>query len=94
MLTFSTRERLARWTTRSMGCMLATATLTAFLVHLGAADPWFGGVAIPATVWLAWMAFDFASASRLAARTKTGRQTVEAPESPAVVDTKTGSSPP
>jgi len=54
MLIFSTRERLARWTARLMGCMLATAALTAFFVHLGAADPWFGGVAMPATVWLAW----------------------------------------
>ena len=94
MLTLRVRERLAHGTARLMGCMLAAAALTAFLVHLGAADPWQGGAVVPATVWLAWTTFDFASALRRAARRKVGRQAVEALAGPALVDTESRSTPP
>jgi hypothetical protein len=40
------------------------------------------------------MAFDFASASRLAARAHVGRAAVEAPARPTFVDTETGTTPP
>jgi hypothetical protein len=90
----STRQRLARWTARLMACTLVAAALTAFLVHLGAADPWRGGTVVPATVWLAWMAFDFALASRLAGRGPGRRGAVGAPAGPALVDSEAGSTPP
>jgi hypothetical protein len=44
--------------TRLIACMLAAAALTAFLMHIGAADPWIGGIAVPATVWVAWIGVD------------------------------------
>ena len=57
-------------TSRFVFCLLGAAALTAFLMHLGAADPWLGGVAVPATVWVAWIAIDMARASRRRARLK------------------------
>jgi hypothetical protein len=87
------RQRLARWTARLAGCMLAAAALTAFLVHIGAAEPWLGGAAMPATVWLSWMTFDFASASRLAARAQARRLAVGALAGAVSVDSGTGSRP-
>ena len=92
MLTRSPRQRLAGWTARLMACTLVAAALTAFLTHLGAAEPWVGGATVPAIVWLAWMGFDFALASRLGAR-GAGRA-ADALAHPAFVDTGTGSTPP
>jgi hypothetical protein len=60
--------RLARWRAHLVACMLAAAALTAFLMHLGAADPWLGGIAVPVMVWLAWVAVDMVLASRRRAR--------------------------
>lgn len=60
--------RWTRWIPRFFGCILAAATITAFLVHLDAADPWFGGIALPATVWFAWIAIDSGVASLRRAR--------------------------
>jgi heme O synthase-like polyprenyltransferase len=57
-----------RWRAHLVACTLAAAALTAFLMHLGAADPWLGGVAVPVTVWLAWFAVDMVRASRRRAR--------------------------
>jgi hypothetical protein len=55
--------RWARWKAHLALCLLLAAALTAFLMHIGAADPWMGGIAVPATVWVAWMAIDIARAS-------------------------------
>lgn len=54
----------SRWKTLLIMCTLAAAALTAFLMHLGAVDPWIGGIAMPATVWIAWIAVDLLRASR------------------------------
>jgi hypothetical protein len=67
MITASSPTR-APWKARFLSCMLAAAALTAFLMHLGAADPWIGGIAVPATVWVAWMGVDIARAARRRAR--------------------------
>jgi hypothetical protein len=89
-----THQKLARWTARLMACALFATALTAFLAHLGAADPWVGGLAVPATVWLAWMAFDFAMASRLGTRDPGGAGAVDACARPASLDSEAGSTPP
>jgi hypothetical protein len=61
-------EPWKRWKVPLVACMLAAAGLTAFLAHLGAVDPWLGGVAVPAIVWFAWVAVDSALAARRRAR--------------------------
>jgi hypothetical protein len=38
--------------------------LTAFLLHIGAVDAWLGGIAVPATVWITWVAVDLLRAAR------------------------------
>ena len=58
----------APWKARMLSCTLAAAALTAFLMHLRAADPWIGGIVVPATVWVAWMTIDIARAARRRAR--------------------------
>lgn len=63
-MTAASRLQSDRWKSRLAACLLGAAALTAFLMHLGAADPWLGGVAVPAMVWIAWMAIDMARASR------------------------------
>ncbi len=67
MTAASTAAR-ARWKAQLVSFMLAAAALTAFLMHLGAIDPWLGGIAVPATVWVAWIAVDIARASRRRAK--------------------------
>jgi len=57
-----------RWKAPLVACTLAAAALTAFLSHLGAVDPWLGGIAVPAIVWFAWVAVDSALAARRRAR--------------------------
>jgi hypothetical protein len=57
-----------RWKAPLVACTLAAAALTAFLAHLGAVDPWLGGIAVPAIVWFAWVAVDLALAARRRAR--------------------------
>jgi heme O synthase-like polyprenyltransferase len=64
MLTAVKSARWARWRAHLAACALAAAALTAFLMHLGAVDPWLGGIAVPVTVWLAWIAVDMVRASR------------------------------
>jgi hypothetical protein len=51
-----------------VACALAAAALTAFLAHLGAVDPWLGGIAVPAVVWFAWVGVESALAARRRAR--------------------------
>jgi hypothetical protein len=77
-----------------LACTLIGAALTAFLVHLDAADPWLGGVTMPVTLWLAWTAFDFGVASRLAAHSLGPRVAIDAHALATVVDTGKGSTPP
>ncbi len=67
-MTTASNAARARWKAQLVSFMLAAAALTAFLMHLGAVDPWLGGIAGPATVWVAWIAIDFARASRRRAR--------------------------
>lgn len=52
------------WKTHAIVCALAAAALTTFLMHLGAVDPWMGGIAVPAMVWIAWVVVDLIRASR------------------------------
>jgi len=59
-----------RWKAQLVACLLVAAALTAFLMHLGAADPWIGGLAVPATIWIVWLVVDIAWASRRRARAK------------------------
>lgn len=86
-------NRWAGWAVRSLACTVIGAALTAFLVHLGAADPWLGGVTMPVTLWLAWTAFDFGVASRLAARGAGAGVALDA-HALAVVDRGMGPTPP
>jgi hypothetical protein len=60
--------RWQRWKAPLVACTLAAAVVTAFLAHLGAVDPWRGGIAVSAVVWFAWVAVDLALASRRRAR--------------------------
>jgi hypothetical protein len=83
-------NRWAGWAVRSSACTLIAAALTAFLVHVDAADPWLGGVTMPVTLWLAWTAFDFGIASRLATRAAVALDA----HALAVVDRGKGSTPP
>ncbi|HSB22580.1 MAG TPA: hypothetical protein VLE94_05655 [Burkholderiaceae bacterium] len=53
-----------RWKTHFVLFVLTAAALTAFLMHLGAIDPWIGGTVLPATAWIAWIAVGIARASR------------------------------
>jgi heme O synthase-like polyprenyltransferase len=62
------------WRAHLVACMLAAAALTAFLMHLGAADPWIGGIAVPAMVWFTWVAVDIVRASRRRARERRAAQ--------------------
>jgi hypothetical protein len=55
---------VSRWKAQLIACALAAAALTAFLMHVGAVDPWLGGIAVPATVWVAWVAVDLLRAAR------------------------------
>jgi heme O synthase-like polyprenyltransferase len=68
MVTAVRNDRWTRWKIPLAACMLAAAGLTAFLAHLGAVDPWLGGIAVPAIVWFAWVAVDLALAARRRAR--------------------------
>jgi len=67
-MTSAPRALWVRWKVLLAACALAAAALTAFLVHLGAADPWIGGIAVPAMVGFAWVAVDSALAWRRRAR--------------------------
>jgi hypothetical protein len=62
------------WRAHLIACTLFAAALTAFLMHLGAADPWIGGIAVPAMVWFAWVAVDIARASRRRVRDRRAAQ--------------------
>jgi hypothetical protein len=59
-----TRSMASRWKEQLIVCALAAAVLTAFLLHIGAVDPWLGGLAVPATMWIAWVAVDVLRAAR------------------------------
>ena len=67
-MTRPTHESRPRWETHFLSFVLAAAVLTAFLMHLGAVDPWTGGIVMPATLWVAWIALAIARASRRRAR--------------------------
>ena len=71
--------------------MLAGMLLTAFLVRIGAADPYVGGFALPATVWMTCIAANFASAAARDARDKRRRDRTMALVDAGVVDSKPSS---
>ena len=64
MVTLAANALSARWKVLLIACALAAAALTAFLTHLGAAEPWIGGIAVPAMVGFTWVAVDWALAWR------------------------------
>ena len=68
------KTKWAGWQAHLVACMLFAAALTAFLMHLGAADPWIGGIAVPAMVWFAWVVVDIARASRRRVRDRRAPQ--------------------
>jgi hypothetical protein len=61
-------EETVKLGSRFLLLLLATSGLTAFLVHIGAAEPLRGGIAIPTTAWLAWVVVGIARATRHRAR--------------------------
>jgi peptidoglycan/LPS O-acetylase OafA/YrhL len=68
MVTAVRNARWERWRVPLLACTLAAAGLTAFLAHLGAVDPWLGGIAVPAIVCFAWVAVGSALEARRRAR--------------------------
>jgi hypothetical protein len=68
VVTSLANAKWTRWKAHLVACMLVAAALTAFLMHLGAADPWIGGIAVPALVWFTWIAVDIVRASIRRAR--------------------------
>ena len=73
-VTSTPSARWNAWRTQLVACVLFAAALTAFLMHLGAADPWIGGIAVPAMVWFTWVAIDIARASRRRVRDRRAAQ--------------------